>query len=404
MKKSKGWTKKAIPLLFLALGLVFFVTRNALKKTKVDFYVLKPININYTVLASCTVDYPKPLDMTFLEEGIVKVVEVRDGDHVRKGQGLIQLDDFEAKRNLTMATDSLKASRLKLKNAREEILPNLQEKLKEYEVNLAQAEQMLQRYRNIEAAGGISKAELEKAEKEYQVALSQYNQQKLEVESFSKSGQLADLEAQVSIAQAQYELATRRLENTRITAPFDGLVLKVHVQVGQKVNPNTKAITILENASWQLVLNVDQRELPFLRAGLPAQVMLDAYPDRKIKGRVAYVCTEVDKERNTCELRVEIGDDIPIVKYGMAGKAEILAAEFKDVLALPSRFVKKKAGKNYVWLWDGNRAQLLDVKVKELGERWALVENIPAQAVILNADLDMSPAKLKPGQEVHPSW
>jgi len=332
------------------------------------------------------------------------VVEVRDGDHVRKGQGLIQLDDFEAKRNLTMATDSLKASRLKLKNAREEILPNLQEKLKEYEVNLAQAEQMLQRYRNIEAAGGISKAELEKAEKEYQVALSQYNQQKLEVESFSKSGQLADLEAQVSIAQAQYELATRRLENTRITAPFDGLVLKVHVQVGQKVNPNTKAITILENASWQLVLNVDQRELPFLRAGLPAQVMLDAYPDRKIKGRVAYVCTEVDKERNTCELRVEIGEDIPIVKYGMAGKAEILAAEFKDVLALPSRFVKKKAGKNYVWLWDGNRAQLLDVKVKELGERWALVENIPAQAVILNADLDMSPAKLKPGQEVHPSW
>lgn len=404
MPKSKGWTKRVILLLFLALALAFFITRISLKKTKVDYFVLKPIDIQYTVLATCTVDYPKPLDMTFLEEGIVQAVEVNDGDRVQKGQALIQLDNFEAQRNLTIAIDNLKASRLKLKNAREEILPNLQEKLKEYEVNLTQAEQMLQRYRNIEAAGGISRAELEKAEKEYQKALSQYNQQKLEVENFSKSGQLADLEAQVSIAQAQYELAARRMENTRITAPFDGAVLKVHVQAGQKVGPSAKAITILENASWQLVLNVDQRELPFLRAGLPAQVMLDAYPDRKINGRVAYVCTEVDKERNTCELRVEIGEQIPIVKYGMAGKAEILAAEYKDALALPSRFVKKKAGKNFVWVWDGSRAQLLDVKVKELGERWVLVENIPAQTTILDADLQASPAKLRPGLEVSPSW
>ncbi len=401
MEKEKiKWRKITIIIFSFALALVFFLAFGSLKKMKVDFYVLKPIDLSYTILANCTVDYPKPLDMTFLENGIIQAVEVKEGDRVKKGQKLVLLDDFEAKRNLIISTDNLKAAQLRLKNAREEILPNLKEKLKEYEVNLEQATMMLQRYKNIEAAGGIAKFELEKAEKEYQKALSQYNQQKLEVESFSKSGRLADLESQVSISQAQYEIAVKTLENTRITAPFDGTILKVHVQRGQKVTTTTKAVTILENANWQLVLNVDQKELPFLQPGLHAQIIMDAYPEKKIRGKVSYVCTEVDKEKNTCELRVEISEDVSFIKHGMAGKAEILAEKYENVLALPSRFIKNETGKSLVWIWEGRKGRLDEVNIKRVGERWVLVENLPVGTVILDADLKASPAKLRPGKQV----
>ncbi|MCK7482327.1 MAG: efflux RND transporter periplasmic adaptor subunit [Candidatus Moduliflexus flocculans] len=195
----------------------------------------------------------------------------------------------------------------------------------------------------------MSKAELEKAEKEYQRALSQYNQQKLELESFSRSGRLADLEYQVSIGRAQVDLARRSLENTRIVAPFDGTVLKVDIQPGQKATLATRAITVVESANWELGLYVDQREMPFLKEGLPALVTMDAYPDARIEGAVSYVCSEIDKEKNTCELRIMLKDAPPFIKSGMAGRAEIMAARFEKALG-PAREVRPQSRGQWIGL------------------------------------------------------
>jgi HlyD family secretion protein len=384
----------------VVLGLAALFAYFGLKKAPVDYYVLKPIDLDYTILANCTVDYPRPLDLAFLQEGIVRSVPVKEGDLVTKGSTLVQLDDFDAAKNLAISSDNLRSAELKLRNAREEVLPSLQEKLKEYELNLQQAERTRDRYAELLAAGGISRAEWEKSEKEYQRALSQFNQQKLELESFSQSGLLADLENQVSIGRAQVELAKRNLENARIVSPFDGTVLKVEVQPGQKVNPATSVVTVVERADWQLGLMVDQRELPFLKLGLPAIVIMDAYPDERIAGEVSFVCAEVDKEKNTCELRIVLKDERPFIKPGMAGRAEILAARYEQILALPARFVKKAPGGGFVWLWDGRRAAKRQASFKPVGERWALVEGLPVGAIVLDAEAGASAGKLRPGQEV----
>lgn len=370
------------------------------RKTETDHFVLNPIDLNYTILANCTVDYPRPLDLTFQTAGVVLAVEVADGDRVAHGQTLVRIDDFEARRNLAIREDGLRSAELKLKNAQDEVLPSLAEKLRESEVIRDQAERTLKRYREIEAAGGISKAEVEKADREYQTALSRYNQQRLELENYSRSGRLADLAYQVSIARSQRELAQRDLENTRLAAPFEGTVVKVDVQPGERATPAMRAVTLLESASWQLVLNVDQKELPFLKPDLPAVVTMDAYPETRINGHVSYVCPEVDKERNTCELRIEIPRDVPFIKSGMAGKAEILAARYEKALALPARFVKRDAGMPFVWTWDGRKARRVEAKIKPVGERWVLVEGFAAGAVFLDAALDAPAARLKPGREI----
>jgi multidrug resistance efflux pump len=384
------------------LAAAVLLVLRANRRTEADYYVLKPIELNYTILANCTVDYPRPLDMTFQTAGVVLAVEVADGGRVTHGQTLVRIDDFEARRNLAIREQSLRSAELKLRNAQEETLPALGEQLREAEAIRDQAERTLDRYRTIEAAGGISKAELEKADRDYQTAQARYNQQRLELENYSRSGRLADLGYQVSIAKAQLELAQRDVENTRLAAPFDGTVVKVDVQPGERVTPATRAATLLESASWQLVLNVDQKELPFLEPGLAAVVTMDAYPETKIKGHVSYVCSEVDKERNTCELRIEIPRDVPFIKSGMAGKAEILAARYDKTLALPARFVKSNAGRPYAWTWDGRKARRVAVSAKPVGERWVIVEGLAAGTVFLDAALDAPAARLRPGREIRP--
>ena len=395
-KRRRRFVILGAAVLVVTVLLIFRATR----KTEADHYVLRPIDLNYTILANCTVDYPRPLDMSFQAGGIILAVEVADGERVSHGQTLVRIDDFEARRNLAIREDNLRSAELKLKNAQDEVLPSLAEKLRETEVVRDQAARTLKRFREIEAAGGISKAEVEKADREYQTALSRYNQQKLELDNYSRSGRLADLAYQVSIAQAQLELAQRDLENTRLTAPFEGTVIKVDVQPGERAIPAMRAVTLLESASWQLVLNVDQKELPFLKPDLTAVVTMDAYPETKIDGHVSYVCSEVDKERNTCELRIEIPRDVAFIKSGMAGKAEILAAKYEKALALPSRFVKRDAGRPYVWTWDGRSAERVGAAARPVGERWVLLDGFAEGAILLDAAFDAPAARLKPGREV----
>jgi HlyD family secretion protein len=395
-KRRRRFVVLAVAVLIAAAFLIFRATR----KTEADYYVLKSIDLNYTILANCTVDYPRPLDMSFQTGGIILAVEVADGDRVTHGQTLVRIDDFEARRNLAIREDNLRSAELKLKNAQDEVLPSLAEKLRESEGVRDQAERTLKRFREIEAAGGISKAEVERVDREYQTALSRYNQQKLELENYSRSGRLADLAYQVSTAKSQLELVQRDLENTRLAAPFEGTVVKVDVQPGERATPAMRAVTLLESASWQLVLNVDQKELPFLKLDLAAVVTMDAYPETRIDGHVSYVCSEVDKERNTCELRVEIPRDVPFIKSGMAGKAEILAAKYEKALALPSRFVKRDAGRPYIWTWDGRRAERVAASVRPVGERWVLVDGSKDGAIFLDAAFDAPAARLKPGREI----
>lgn len=395
-KKRSRFVVLAAVVLIVAVLVILRVYR----KTEADYYVLKPIDLNYTILANCTIDYPRPLDMSFQTGGIILAVEVADGERVSHGQTLVRIDDFEARRNLAIREDNLRSAELKLKNAQDEVLPSLGEKLRETEGVRDQAERTLKRFREIEAAGGISKAEVERVDREYQTALSRYNQQKLELENYSRSGRLADLAYQVSTAKSQREMAQRELENTRIVAPFEGTVVKVDLQPGERATPAMRAVTLLESASWQLVLNVDQKELPFLKPDLAAVVTMDAYPETRIDGHVSYVCSAVDKERNTCELRVEIPRDVAFIKSGMAGKAEILAAKYEKILALPSRFVKRDAGRPHIWTWDGRKAERVGAEIRPVGERWVLVNGIAEGAILLDAAFDAPASRLKPGNEI----
>jgi HlyD family secretion protein len=368
----------------------------------VDAYELKPFDLRYTILANATVDLPKPLDLSFLRGGAVAAVEAGDRVKTARGSVLVRLDAFDAERNLAISQDGLRSAEAKLENAKTEVLPNLKEKLAEYELELEQAEINRKRYAQLLAAGGVSRAEAERAEKEHQRALSQRNQQKLEIENFSRSGLLADAENQVSIARARLELARRALADTRIEAPFDGTVLKVHVQPGEKVAAGARALTLVEDAPWQLGLAVDQRELPFLEVGLPAVVSFDAYPDERIAGEVSFICPDVDKAKNTCELRVVLSENRPFVKSGMAGRVEITAATFERAPAVPAKFVLRGPGGPFVWVWSGRRAALVKVGARPVGERWTIVEGLAEGTVLLDAEIGARPRRIKPGRVIGP--
>ncbi|MCX7821258.1 MAG: efflux RND transporter periplasmic adaptor subunit [Brevinematales bacterium] len=383
----------------LPLGLIFFVFIGymVLKPVSADFLKLKRQNLDYTILANCSVDYPKPLDIKFSYEVEVLRIFKKEGDRIKKGDLIIQLDDSDDRRNLTLASNNIVSLQKKIKNVKNVELPNLKEKEREAELSLKQAEIDLKRAKELYEAGGISKSDLEKIQNNYEIKLSQYNQIKNSIENYEVSGVLAELETQLESAKIEYENIKNRLLEKRIVSPFNGKILKINVQNGEKVAPSKVITTIIEATNWLLVMNVDQRELSFLKPDLKANVKFDSFPEEVFSAFVSYVCTQIDKEKGSCEVRLEIKDKkADMIKYGMSGYAEIYAKTFTNVMIIPKRFVNN----NSVYIYKNGKAVLSNLNLRPVGEDKFITEDLNEGDIIIDLSKNMVNKKIKLRKEV----
>jgi HlyD family secretion protein len=358
-----------------------------------DYYTLKPVDINYSILASCSVKYPQPLDLYSTSYGKVVKVSASDGNFVRKGQVLVQLDDFSERQNLDIAMKNLASTRLKLENAKNEQLPKLRQQFNQLQSDLDKSKNDLERKKQLFDSNFISKSDVENAENKYQQSLSSYNQVKLSLESYETSGPIADLNQQISIQQSQVGISQKAVDDKKLTAPFDGTVTKVNVQNGQSVQPGMMAVTIVEKSPWVLEAEVDQKELPFLSNGQVAIVSFDAYPQDRVKANTVYVCALVDAQKGTCNLKFEIRENKSYVKFGMTGTVEISAGIYRQKLAIPSRFAEKTEGGYSAWIWNGKSAEKVVLNYDTIGEQWIVVKNLKTGTKFLLPGANVSAAK-----------
>ena len=362
----------------VAAVLIFFV----LRKPASEYFTLRRTDVDYKILASCTVSFPEPYAMAARTEGDIKRIPVAEGQNVKKGDLLIQADDFKEKQNLTIAMNNYENSKLKLVNAKEETYPRLKEQMNDASSALAEASNNAERMQKLFAGGAISKVELENATTRLDAAQARFNQAKLQLDSYARSGAAAELINQLNILNAQVELAKRAVAEKQFIAPYDCTVVKIDVKEGETVAVGKKAVTILEKKPWVLETNVDQKELSFLEAGLPCFIVFDAYPAEKVRAAISLVCSTIDYAKGTCNLKLQIRENKPFIKHGMTGSVEISGKKLDglnvNVLALPSTYLLREKAGNFVWVKTGRTITRTAVEFTPIGEKWVSVKNLPA--------------------------
>ena len=378
--------KKAVILLIgsMAVALIAFLL---LKKPAAEYFVLKRTDVDYKILASCTVGFPEPYEMTAKVEGDVKRIAVGEGQIVKKGGLLIQVDDFKEMQNLTIAENNYQNSKLKLLNSREEIYPRLSEQQNDAQAALTDAKNHAERIKSLYAGGAVSRVEHENAQTKLEAAQARFNQAKLQLDSYARSGAAAELINQLNILNAQRELAKRAVEEKRFVAPYDCIVVKIEVKEGETVKAGKKALIILETKPWVLETNVDQKELGFLENGLPCIVVFDAFPGERVKAHISLVCTTIDFAKGTCNLKLQIDENKAFIKHGMTGSVEISGKKIKDVnvkvLALPARYILREKNGNFVLVKSDKKIEKRTLEFTPIGEKWVSVRNIPAGSWIV---------------------
>jgi HlyD family secretion protein len=299
----------------------------------------------------------------------VKRLLVKEGDHVRKGQLLLQLDDSDLLSQAARAQAQIKAAQadesdLTKGGTREEVL-TLDAQLIKARSALNNAQRNLDALRHLQQQGSASLGEVQQAEEAVQRAQADATllEQK-QKERYSKP-EVAKVQAQGAEAQAAYDAAEDALAKSSVRAPFDGIVYTLPVKQGAYVQTGDLLLQVGDLSKMLVRSFVDEPEIGRLATGQKIEVTWDAVPGRIWNGTVSTVPSTVKLRgaRNVGEVTSTVDNHdrrlLPNVNVGVT----VITAEHSGVLTLPREAVRMDDTKPYVYQVVDGELKRRDVEV-----------------------------------------
>jgi membrane fusion protein, multidrug efflux system len=255
-----------------------------------------------------------------LVPGRVIRVTVAEGDTVKQGQVLAELDRQPLQDQRRQATASVDQARAQLENAR---------------LNLQRNQQLFER-------GIAAGKEVEDARKD-----------------------MASAQAALDQANAALNTAERQVERAEVRSPINGQIVKRMVSGGEQVD-GTAAQPIVEVANLdrvELNANVPSEQLSPIKAGQSVDVVSDAYAGRTFAGTVLTIAPAVDPTTNAALVRIRITNSERLLKVGMFAEAHVRLAQHANALVVPPSAIVRDQEGAVVYVLSGDIAQRTPVKI-----------------------------------------
>ena len=267
--------------------------------------------------------------------GRVVDLAVNEGDRIRKGQFLLQIDPKSLRTRVEGGAASLQAA--------EGALDQLRQSVETGRVQLQQAQQTLKRQRDLWTQQLTTREALEKAENDVRAAQSALQE---------REKQASAQASRISQERATLESARYDLSKVRIESPIDGIVTRRNIQEGETAvigtmnNPGTVLLTLADMSVIQAEVEVDETNIPNVQLGQRAKITIDAIPDRTFKGHVTEIgnspiqatgatAAATTTQATNFKVVVVLDEPVPEVRPGFTCTADITTATRKNVVAVP---------------------------------------------------------------------
>lgn len=314
---------------------------------------------------------------------------VKEGDHVRKGQLLLQLDDADIRSQAARAQAQVKtaqADEFALRNGgtQEEIL-NVDAQLAKARSARDVAKRNLDALRRLQKQGAASEGEVRQAENTLRSAQADVTLAEQKKRDRYSTPEIAKVEAQAAEARAAYNAAEDALSKSNVRAPFDGTVYSLPVKQGAFVQAGE---LMLQEADLSHVLVrafVDEPDIGRLKTGQSVDVTWDALPGRSWSGTVTTIPSTVKLHGNrnvgeaTCTIENKDSRLLPNVDVGVT----VVVAEEDNVLTLQRDALHTDDSKLYVYsIVDGQlKRQPVEISLQNL-TRVEITSGLTAGAMV----------------------
>jgi HlyD family secretion protein len=285
----------------------------------------------------------------------VRKLLVKEGQHVKKGQLLAQLDDAEASSQAARALAQVRAAQAEMSAVqsggnREEVL-TLASQLGKTRTQRDAAQRNLDALQRLQQNGAASPGEVKQAQDQLAAAEADLKLLQQKQGDRYSAPEVARVDAQKNEAQSAYAAAENILRQLNIRAPFDGIVYSLPVHQGSYVNPGD---LVLQEADLSKVLVrafVDEPDVGRLASGQPIELTWDAVPGRTWTGSVTTIPSTVKLlgTRNVGETTCVVDNQdlrlLPNINVGVT----IVTGEHRDALTVPREAVRLDENKKFVY-------------------------------------------------------
>jgi HlyD family secretion protein len=303
-----------------------------------------------SVVASGRVAAPNRVDIGSQLVGTVANVPVAEGQAVKAGQTLIELESTEARAAEKQAEVAVAQAEARLRQLRELQLPVAGQSLRQARANLQNAQVQFERNKKLYEAGYVGKAVLDDAQRNLDVAETQVKSAAKQVETARPSGSdYAVALTTLDQARASLQAARARLAYTVIRAPVDGTLIARDVERGDVVQPGKVLMVLSPAGATQLVLQIDERNLGKLKLGQQALASADAYAAQKFPAVLAYINPGIDAQRGTVEVKLDVPDPPDYLRQDMTVSVDIEIARRASALVIPAEAVRE-SGNSAPWV------------------------------------------------------
>lgn len=364
-KKKKFWIVMVLLVLVVA-SVATFLSKRSGKEAEVQTERVKRQDIISIVSASGKIQPKKKVDISASIPGKIVKLSVEEGDTVKKGDFLLQIDPVPYQAALDNSQAALSRARSNLDSARS---------------SLKLAEQSWKRkasmYEN--QAGLISKDEYERSSTDYEMQQSA----------------VRSAEHQIEQAVADVNRSKDDLDKTRVIAPMSGVVVRRAVEEGEVAvigtmnNAGTVLLTIADLSVMEAELEVDETDIGTVRMGQKAVVTVDAFPGKKFHGEVTEIgnspIVKATGTEEATDFKVTITLNAPGVSLrpGLTADGEVTTATRARCLTVPIQSLvvrdlskpeergtirKEDREKEGVFVVQGGKAIFRPVKTGIMGE------------------------------------
>ncbi|MCC7326713.1 MAG: efflux RND transporter periplasmic adaptor subunit [Burkholderiales bacterium] len=214
---------------------------------------------------------------------------------------------------------------------------------------------------------------------------------------------VANARANILVAQANSRNAKVSVDYTVIRAPFDGVILSKSANVGDLVTPFSNAtdskgavVSMADMSTLEVEADVSESSLSRIRVGQPAEIVLDALPDARFRGRISRMVPTIDRAKATVMTKVRFDEIDPRILPEMSAKVSFLSQdvspeEQKPLLAVASDALAQRDGRTLIFvIRDGHAVSVPVTPGKKIGDLTAVSGAIRSgEKVVLKPAADL---------------
>ena len=295
--------------------------------------VIKTRDLEAVVSASGKIQPKRLVNISADTPGRVVNLAVNEGDRIKKGQFLLQIDPRSLRTRVDSGAASMQAAQMSLDQMRQAV--------ETARVQLQQAQQNLKRQQDLWTRQLTTREAFEKATNDVKGAES----------ALQEREHAADAQgSRIKQERAGLDNARYDLSKVRIESPIDGIVTRRNIQEGETAvvgtmnNAGTVLLTLAEMSVIQAEVEVDETNIPSVQFGQQAKISIDAIPDRTFKGHVTEIGNSpiqaAGAAANTTQATnfkvvVVLDEEVPDVRPGFTATADIVTARRTGVVAAP---------------------------------------------------------------------